>query len=56
MSITYLIGFLLVAWVLYDLVTGKVYLWNQYSRAEQPTAYWLTMLLWAAIATTCFLV
>ena len=55
MSLIHILGFALIAWVLFDLISGKVYLWNQYTRADQPVAYWLTMLLWAAVAATCFL-
>jgi len=51
---TSILGIALLVWVLYDLVTGKVWLHRAYTRAEQPAGYWLTMGLWLAVALSCF--
>ncbi|ASP34571.1 hypothetical protein [Labrenzia sp. VG12] len=49
-----LLGIALLVWVLYDLVTGKVWLHRAYHRSEEPAGYWLTMGLWFLVALSCF--
>ena len=49
-----ILGVALLAWVLYDLVTGKVWLHRAYRRSEEPAGYWLTMGLWLLVALSCF--
>ncbi|MBO6509384.1 MAG: hypothetical protein JJ866_18085 [Roseibium sp.] len=51
---THILGFLLLAWVLYDLMTGKVWLHRAFERGNEPVQYWLTVLLWSAVAISCF--
>lgn len=51
---SYWLGFALVVWLLIDLVRGVAYIWHPYQRSEQPGMYWLTMLIWALVATSCF--
>ena len=56
MNIWMILGGLLLAWVAYDLYAGVVYLDRAYLRADEPWAYWLIMLLWLAVAISCFIV
>ena len=51
---SYGLGILLTLWVLWDLVSGSAYLWHRHTRSEEPGLYWLAMLLWSALAVTCF--
>ncbi len=51
---SYWLGFGLLLWLLYDLIRGVAYLWHPYAREEQPYMYWLTMLIWALVAASCF--
>lgn len=54
MSIAFIIGILLLLWVLWDLFSGSVWLHREFKRAEEPFAYWSTLLLWLAVAVSCF--
>ena len=51
---SYWLGLALIIWLLFDLVRGVAYIWQPYTRAEQPAMYWLTMLIWALVAASCF--
>ncbi|KZN43578.1 hypothetical protein [Pseudoalteromonas luteoviolacea] len=50
----YWLGFALVLWLLFDLVRGVAHLWHPYERQSQPGMYWLTMIVWALVAASCF--
>ena len=52
---SYWLGFALIAWLLLDLVRGQAYIWQSYSRRDQPVMYWITMFVWALVATSCFI-
>lgn len=54
MSITYIIGILLLLWVVFDLLKGKVWLHREFNRRDEPLAYWSTILLWLVVAVSCF--
>ena len=51
----YWLGFALTLWLLIDLVRGQAYIWQPYYRDSQPGMYWLTMLIWAIVAASCFI-
>ena len=56
-AMTVLGGFLTL-WVLWDLFAGSVYLINfdrPHKRSEEPFPYWFAILLWSAIAASCFI-
>lgn len=36
---SYWLGALLLLWLIYDLVRGVAYIWQPYSRQQQPTMY-----------------
>lgn len=52
---SYWLGFALNIWLLYDLVREVAYIWQPYRRNEQPGMYWVTMMVWAVIAASCFM-
>lgn len=52
---SYWLGGALFIWLLFDLIRGEVYLWQPYKRAHEPAMYWLCILLWGAVALSCFL-
>ena len=54
MSITSIIGIILLLWVAWDLFSGKAWLHREFIRANEPGAYWSTMLLWLLVALSCF--
>jgi len=54
MAWTTLLGIALLLWVGWDLLNGSVWLHREFQRAEEPVAYWLTLLLWLAVALSCF--
>ncbi len=54
MSFTFMLGIFLLLWVIYDLFTGNVWLHREFNRSQEPFYYWLTLLLWLAIAASCF--
>ncbi len=54
MSWTFLLGIFLLLWVAYDLLSGRVWLHREFARSDEPGAYWLTLLLWLAVALSCF--
>ena len=47
------VGGALAAWVLWDLMTGKVYLHRGVVRSGEPLLYWAAMYVWAALAASC---
>lgn len=53
MAWTTILGILLLLWVAYDLVTGRVWLHRAYDRATEPAGYWATMFLWLLVALSC---
>lgn len=48
------IGIGLAIWVLYDLLTGHVYFPGKVSRTESPGTYWTGMVVYSALAVSCF--
>ncbi|EAR62633.1 hypothetical protein MED92_05928 [Oceanospirillum sp. MED92] len=54
MAWTSILGIALLLWVAYDLYAGSVWLHREFYRAQEPTAYWLLILLWTAVAVSCF--
>lgn len=52
---SYWLGFGLILWLLFDLFRGEAYIWHAYRRDTQPGMYWLTMLVWALVAASCFI-
>ena len=48
------VGLALAAWVLFDLLAGYAYLHRKVTRREEPALYWITMLIWSAIAAVTF--
>ncbi len=54
MSMTYVLGVILLLWVTYDLFRGGVWLHREFFRAQEPLAYWSTLLLWLLVALSCF--
>ncbi len=54
MTITAIIGILLLLWVIWDLFSGSVWLHREFYRAQEPVAYWSTLLLWLTVAASCF--
>ena len=53
--VSYWLGFILLLWLLFDLVRGRAYLWQGYRRDREPGMYWFTMLIWALVASSCFI-
>lgn len=51
---TYYLGFFLLLWVAYDLFSGKVWLHREFERSSEPFSYWGTLLVWLAVAISCF--
>jgi hypothetical protein len=51
---TYIIGAALLAWVAWDLATGRVWLHRAFDRAREPGAYWAVMALWLVLALSFF--
>jgi hypothetical protein len=51
---TYFIGIALLAWVAYDLFTGRVWLHRAFDRASEPGGYWGLMVLWLVLALSFF--
>ncbi|MCV0424893.1 MAG: hypothetical protein K5905_05450 [Roseibium sp.] len=49
-----ILGILLLIWVIYDLMTGKVWLHRAFRRTEEPKGYWVVMTLWFVVAVSCF--
>lgn len=54
MMLTTIIGVVLLLWVAWDLFSGKVWLHREIDRSEEPLAYWSTLLVWLAVAVSCF--
>ncbi len=54
MGWTALLGSVLLLWALFDLFSGQVWLHREFRRNEEPWAYWSTLLLWFAVAISCF--
>ncbi len=54
MNYAYILGCLLLLWVAHDLFVGSVWLHRQYFRASEPWGYWSILLLWLAVAVSCF--
>jgi len=55
LPLSYWLGFALALWLIYDLVTGHVYLHRDIDVESEPLSYWLVMLLWLAVAASCFI-
>lgn len=51
---TTILGILLLIWVIYDLMTGTVWLHRAYRRTEELAGYWAGMGLWFVVAVSCF--
>lgn len=51
---TSILGIALLLWVLWDLFNGSNWLHREFKRSEEPFAYWCTMLIWLAVAVSCF--
>jgi len=49
------IGLTLLLWLLFDLWSGEVYLHRKVTLSEEPGLYWLTILIWSAVAGSCFI-
>ena len=54
MSLPYMIGSGLLLWLAFDLYSGTVWLHREYSRQEEPAAYWGLVMLWLLVALSCF--
>ncbi|MCL6414360.1 hypothetical protein MIB92_01735 [Aestuariirhabdus sp. Z084] len=54
MTLAYSLGVILLLWVTYDLFSGSAWLHRKFYRAQEPLAYWSTMLLWLLVAASCF--
>lgn len=54
MSLTFILGIFLLLWVIYDFFTGRVWLHREFKRSEETFSYWLVLLLWLAVAISCF--
>lgn len=54
MAWTTILGIALLIWVAYDLYGGSVWLHREFFRSEEPIAYWSLILLWLAVAISCF--
>ena len=50
MEFWFFIGIALILWVIYDLYSGKVLLHREIRRENEPILYWVTCLLWLAVA------
>jgi len=53
--LNYLIGTLLLLWLVWDLRTGSVYLHRPFFYKTEPVAYVLINLFWALVAISFFL-
>lgn len=53
--IVFWVGIGLVIWLLYDLFTGAVYLHREIERDSEPGLYWFSIVLWGAVAASCFI-
>lgn len=49
------LGIGLLVWLAYDLFSGAVYLHREIERTTEPALYWFSMLIWAAVAASCFI-
>lgn len=54
MSFAFILGIILLIWVIYDLFSGQVWLHRVFYRSQEPFAYWSTLLLWLIVALSCF--
>lgn len=52
--IWYIIGIALLCWVGYDILAGYTYLHRVILRDEEPVFFWSMMLVWVALAISCF--
>ena len=50
-----IVGIALVVWVLYDLFAGYTYSYRLVMREAEPWHFWITVLLWSAIAAVTLL-
>lgn len=48
------LGIALVIWLAYDLINGSVYLHREIDRNSEPSLYWFSIVLWGAVAASCF--
>ena len=51
---SYWLGFALLLWLLFDLVRGETYIWQSYKRDTEVGMYWVTIVIWAIVAASCF--
>ena len=51
---TYVVGILLLAWVAWDLYSGRVWLHRAFDRSSEPGSYWALMTVWLALALSFF--
>jgi len=54
-SLVFWLGVALVCWLIYDLISGAVYLHRHIERESEPGLYWFTMLTWGVLAASCFI-
>ena len=54
MNALHILGAALLVWLARDLVAGEVYLHRAYYRSLEPIGYWVIILLWLAVAISCF--
>lgn len=54
-SSVFWIGIALVFWLIYDLISGAVYLHRHIERESEFGLYWFGMLVWGALAASCFI-
>lgn len=52
MNVWFYIGIALLLWVVYDLVTGKVWSYREIERKNEPAMYWVFILAWFVLAAT----
>lgn len=45
-----LIGYLLLAWAIFEIIVGETYLTGTIKRKEQPLAFWLIQAIYIALA------
>ncbi|CUH42025.1 hypothetical protein RUM4293_00910 [Ruegeria atlantica] len=51
MDIWFYVGLGLLIWAIRELVFGSTYLWERFTRAENPGAYWVCVLVWLVVAS-----
>lgn len=45
-----IIGFILVVWVIHDIIKGSVWSYRKIYRSDEPFLYWIFIIIWSTVA------